>query len=197
MLRDESRSFVTNDDVLDWLNEAYFDLNARMRFLRSEALGTASGDITFPADPAVLEILSLRLGTDDVDFVDDDVFNSWSDDGATPANTLGRVFERVIQLYPSPTASDYTLRYVREPTQLVEDTDVPELPEHLQVKLIRYAQAQAFLKMDQSNEFTAFLGMYEQGLPPPPGVAKPINPGPLQVSYEKGPFDIDPQSRHW
>lgn len=197
MLRDTSRAYVTNDDVDDWLNEGYFDLNARLQYLRAEDTGTVSGDLTLPLTPRVLTVLSLRLGIDDVEFVDDDVFWSWSDDAGTPKTTLGRVFEGVIELYPAPAAASYALRYIREPTLLDSDDDEPELPQHLQVKLIRYAQAQAFLKMDQANEFTAYLALYEEGLPGPPGIIKPINPGPLTVTRELGPFDLDPDARHF
>lgn len=196
-VRDLSREFVTNDDVDDWLNEGYFDLNARLRFLRQEATGTVTGNLTLPTSPRVLSVLSLRLGSDDVEFVDEDVWNSYLDAGATAAHSIAYVFEGDIYIYPSPAGASYTLRYVREPTILSADTDEPELPAHLQVRLIRYAQAHAFLKLDQPNEFTAYLALYEEGLPAPPGVVKPINPGPLVVSYEKGPFDLIPESRHW
>lgn len=199
VLRDTSREFVTNDDVDDWLSEAYVDVNARYRYLRAESTGTTTGDITMPTSPRVLEVLKLKVGTAEVEFTDDEVFDSFVDHGATPSNSgvLGRVFEGVIELYPAPVDAAYTLRYIREPVPLTGDDQSPELPEHLQVKMIRYAQAQAFLKMDQASEFSAYYALYEQGLPSPPGIVKPINPGPFVVTFEKGPFDLDPEARHY
>lgn len=192
LVRDPGKVFVTSVMVKSWLNEAYLDIASRLRLVRDQTTGnTLAGNvIALPTSKEVLEIVSLRLATVDVAFVDDDTWNSWSDSAESPPTTLGRVFNGNIELYPTPTTGTaYVLRYVESPPELVAGADVPDLPTYLHWKLVHYARYLALLK-DGDSDATNHLAKYELGLPDPPtGIVK-IQPPPYGVSFAAGPFDV-------
>lgn len=196
-IRDADNVFVTATEILGWLNDGCHDLAARTRTIRREATGTQSDNtLTLPTD--FLEPITLRLGDDDdVEFVDDDVWWTWSDAGADLTHTIARVFGANIDLYPTPAASTaYVLRYISLPAELTADGDISELPANLHPKATLYALWQAMMKLAEDGKADRFLGMYEEGLPPLPTGTARFNPGPITLWYQPGPFDEDPQARH-
>lgn len=200
VLRDDDWAFVKEQEVEDWLNEAALDIAVRLGLFRkqrtqADAVILAGGLIALPAD--LYEIKTLRLGTDDVEFTNDEVFNSWKDATLTPDQKLGRVFGANIELYPAPaTTAAYELRYVATPTLMDTPEDEPDsptqaIPEHLHPKLVRYAQAHALIKEREVEQGETYLAMYEQGLPPPPLGRVRIHPGPLRLSPVPSIFEED------
>lgn len=200
-LRDSNKAFAQDQEVEDWLNDGYVDMCARLQVLQFESSDvTTSDSIALPPganDPEPVQVLSLRFGDDDVEWVDDVTFNSWYDSDATPPHTLGKVWNTGIELYPAPAlGTAYTLRYSYLPTVLDTVEDEPLLPTHLHVKLVYYAAAQAKLKYGELDEADRFLVMYEQNLPPPIRGLVLMRPAPLSLVPEGGPFDLDPEARH-
>lgn len=196
-------SFVTADDIEAWANEAQFDLAARLGLLQTEINSTITGGvIALPPDPdtqpEVARVLSLRLGTDDVEFTNDDVFHSWADSGDTPPHTLGRSFDGQIELYPVPAdGTAYELRYEHFPEPFASDAASSALPHHLHPRIVFYARHMAFLKVDDLPSSERFLAMYLEGLPGPDLGRAKIDPGPIRVSRASGPFDTDAEARHF
>jgi len=202
VIRDDG-TFVTPDDIEAWVNEAQMDLAARLGLSQKTVTGTTTGNtIALPPTPATqdqtLHVTSLRLGTeDDVEFTDDEVWNSWSDEGDEPEHTLARVWAGNIELYPTPdTGTAYELRYESLPPPVVDDDASSTLPHHLHPRLLFYARAMAFLKRNDQANSDRFLGMYLDGLPSPELGANKLIPGPLTITLEPGPFDVDPNARH-
>lgn len=192
--RDDGGSFITDGDIVTWLNEAQTDISARTEVLQHETSGTTSGTIPMPpgTSPEMVEILSLRLGTDDVEFVSDATWNSWKDLKDNPTNTLGRVFDKVIELYPTPTANTaYVLRYSKIPFELTQSSDEHELPLQFERKLVEFAVAQAKLKDSDPYEASLWLSRYEQGLPQVNTGSRLNFPGPMAFVPDPGPFELD------
>jgi len=192
-IRDESSAFILDNEINDWLHEAYLDLCARLRLLRNRATGTttATGTILLPATPVVLDVTRLRIAGDRTDTqpADDGVFISWQLDGSSPPVRLFRIFDGTIETHPAAVSVTYTLEYVQEPVALADDGASPEITEHLQTKMVRYAQAQAMLKSDDAGRFSAYEHLYEDGLPAPAGLVHNDRPGPITISPEMGYFD--------
>lgn len=188
IIEDSGGTFITDAEITRYLNEGMLDLAARLRLLQAESSGTTSGSsISLPAD--FVAAISLRLGTDDVEFVDDDTFWMSSDDGTTPVRTLGRVFNDTIELYPTPsTGTAYKLRYSKKPTALATGTDTPALPEELHRKLVFYAASLVRLKEEAEGHADRYMAMYEDGLPAL-SPRERIIPGPITLSFVAGPFD--------
>lgn len=208
VVRDPSKVFVTDENVKDWVNEAQLDLASRLRVFIVENTGTVGGDadIDLPAD--FLEVRRLRLGSgapfNRVEMVSDDVFDSFVDRGATPKHTIGRFHAAyisqaspgAIDLHPAPSSGTaYELRYYRSPDLLTGAGDISPLPAVLHVRLVRYAQAQACIKIREIEQAASYMGLYEQGLPPSPGSVDPHYSVPKQMHYERGPFDHS-EARH-
>lgn len=188
-VRDSEGTFVTPTDIDTWLKEAMQDLSHRLRIVHGEASSAvpAGGKIPVPSD--FVEPISLRLGTDDVEWVDDNVWWEYQDQGATPSHPIGRVFSGSLEVYPVPAAgTSYTLRYVRE---VKEAADLSLLPNELHKKAVEYATAKARWKEGEQTDGDRYLTLYEQGLPAAPLGRNRINPGPMSVSYVPGPFDTD------
>ena len=196
VVRDTAGTFVTDDDINDWLEEANIDLAARLRLLQGEDTGTTTGNsVTLPTD--FIAMHTLRLGTeDDVMFTDDDVWTSYSDEAVSVTNTLGRIWEGAAQLYPTPAdGTAYALRYYRTPVAMSDTTD-SELPVSFHTKMVNYARAHASIKDGEQSQANMYFSLYEQGLPPVSRERERLTPGPMTMRLEPGPFDLDPEARH-
>ena len=195
-LRDNERSFVEPWFVDAMLNEAYLDLNARLRIKQVSDTGTTSATGTIPYPSDVVEVMGLWITDADgalqpIQLVTQDVFNSWSKPGNnTPAAYLARVFNGIVETYPALESADYTLEYVARPAWMAEDTDQPtSLHPELQPRLIAYAQAKAKWQEGESEEGNQYMAMYEAGLPGPPRMTNALHPASLMFTPEPGPFD--------
>jgi hypothetical protein len=187
VLRDTERAFFDKEEVDAWLNEGQLDLAVRLELLQHEWTGTTTDEnIAVPTD--LVHALSLRIGTDDVQFVDDTTWNDYSDLQGSPPTTIARVFGSNFELYPNPGSASYKLRGVRAPEALIDPQDVPELPAHLHPKLLHYARYQSLLK-EGSDRWQAYAALYAENLPPPPtGIIK-LMPGPFTLTLQAGPWD--------
>lgn len=193
--RDSSNTFHTDPIIDDLVNEAYLDLVARLGLIHSEqsknmgdsGTSVANGTIDLPTD--YIRVLTLRLGDDDVQFVDDEVFWSHYDVGSSPSNTLGRVFNDKIEMYPLPASGQATkLRYIKKPTALSAGADSPSIPEELQSKIVDYARAHVKYKEGEFGAGDRYLAMYEDNLPPLPHLQRRL-PGPIVLSPSGSYFE--------
>lgn len=188
LLEDSSGTYIADGELEDWINEAYLDIAARERLLTAETSGTTSGNSIALPDTFV-SVITLRLGTTDVQFVDDDTWWAYSDQASSPDTTLGRVFNETIELYPTPsTGTAYKIRYVKKPTALSAGADVPAIPEELHKKLVFYAVSRGKLKEGQEGMSDRYMAMYEEGLASLNSRSRVV-PGPLFITMSGGPFD--------
>jgi hypothetical protein len=191
-LRDSGGGFIEDTDLLAWINEAITDIAARTQVLHNQVSGTTTGTIPLPAgvNPDLVEIISLRLGQDDVEFIDDLAFNATSDAARTTLHSLARVFKNVIELYPTPVvAKAYTLRYAKIPDALVNGSDIHGLPLQMERKLVEYPVAQGKYKDGLTDEADRWLARYEQGLPRVSNGRERFLTGPLRVTREPNVWD--------
>lgn len=196
-IEDSAGNYITDGEITDWLNEAYLDIAARQGFLQATlsttmgAAGTsvANGTIDLPSDFLVLS--NLRLGTETrTRLVDDDEFYANYDEDTVPTETLYRIFNDKIELYPRPdTGTAVTLRYSRKPTALSAGADVPAIPETEHKRMVRYAQAHAMRKEEREGLSDRYLAEYEEGLPALNSRSRML-PGPFTLTMPAGPFDL-------
>ncbi len=192
--------FITDNDWRDWFNEAYFDIASRTELFDQEATGVTLAGFTLPlpTSPELLEIRSLELGaSDDVEFVAAEVWDSWKESGATLGHSLGRIFNELIELYPTPvTGTAYVLRYKKLPPRLVTSDDLHLLPTALERKLLEYAKGQAKMKQGELDAAANWIALYETCLPPADNGRSRARPGPLTVTRELNVFDRDIRRAH-
>jgi hypothetical protein len=194
-LRDTERSFVEPWFVDYSLNEAYFDLNARLRLNKKVAAGTTSSTGTIPLPTDLVEHQNLYFGSVLAQFVDTDTFLSFSKAGVLAYNesdvgaTLARVGDAVIETYPAVVSLDYTWEYVARPTEMLNENDTPDkLTMELIPRIINFARAHAKWQEGEEAEGSKYMALYEQGLPGAPREAFRRNPGPMALIPETGPF---------
>lgn len=192
LTRDTERLFVTENMVNNWLNEAYLDINARLRLLQAEATGTtdSNGFIPFPSD--FVEMITLWIGDNPAFVVDDTVFESYSEPGLITLQDkiLVRAFSSNFETYPATNGLDYTLRYVARPTLMVEDEDQPTaITPELCPRLWKYAIAEARRKEGETQDAEMYMNEYLEGLPGRPRVQHRMRPAPVSLLPEPGPFD--------
>lgn len=186
---------ITDDDITDWLNDAGVDLAWRTKCLQLEVAGEVA-DGTVPLPAGFQEPRFLRLGTDDVQWTDDDQFHDWLDSGASAPRTMGRVFGAIIELYPAPaTGTDYLLRYYARPADLTAADQIPDIPAVLQRKMVDFAIAQGKLVEQDQAAHDRYMGRYEMGLPIASATSRNM-PAPWQLIPEGNVFDIDASARH-
>jgi len=194
--RDSVQQVITNTRMDLWINEAQLDVASRTRIIQEEvSTVTVATTIALPED--LIEATRLRFGTDDAEFVDDDVWWSWSDSGARPKHTLARVWENAIEVYPIPTiGTAYRLRYARRPVVLTAPSQVPEIPVEQHPRLVNFGRAEGLLMLARYEDSLTYRTLYERDLPDPGTSRARIQPGPLTISVDPGPFDLDPDRRH-
>lgn len=191
-LRDEDKQFITDEDVEAWINQAQRDISHRLNLNMTEATGTVGADGVIAVPDALVEIKILRLGEDDVIFVDDEEFYDNKDALTDPWPSIARVFGSNIEIYPTPSEDQtFTLRYQSYPADLTAGSSESELPEELQDRMVYFAIAQGFYKEREADMGDRFMQMYERGLPGSTLGRGRLQPGPMRIRYEAGPFDYE------
>lgn len=192
VLRDSERLFVTETEVDTWLNEAYLDINARLRLKQTTLDDTTETDGTIPYPTDFVEMISLWFeNAVPAAVVDDTVFESYSEPGTTTFidQVIVRAFGSNLETYPVQNAVDFTLRYVSRPTLMVLDDDQPTaLTPELCVRLWKYAAAEAKRKEGEAQEAQTYMDEYLEGLPGRPRVQHRMRPAPVSLLPEPGPF---------
>jgi len=190
-LRDSERSFIEPWFVDALLNEAYLDINARLRIKQKVQSGTTSSTGTIPYPSDCIEEMALWIGTNPVSWVDNDKFKSWAEPGSeTPFVIIARVFNQTIETYPIQVSRAYEFEYVSRPTPMVAEGDCADiLHRELQIRLVNYARAHCKWQEGEEAEGQRYMAMYEDGLPAAPRMQYNLRPGPITLIPDAGPFD--------
>lgn len=198
-LRDSEAAFVTDSSIDQWVNEAYLDLNARLRINKAEATGTASasGVVTLPGGPPsdVVEITNLWFDATDefATFVDDFTFNWYANQAQqTGSAVLARMgtTQDTVETYPAMANKAWTLEYIKRPTLMTSGSHTPSaLTEELVPRLVWYAVAEALWQENMNEEADIFMSRYMEGLPGSPRAMYRKDPQTLTLIPEQGPFD--------
>ncbi len=200
VIRDSDKAFVIPESVDDWVNEACLDVAIRLQLTKQQTTGTtsATGTIALPADFVKSLTLTALLSSSDaeqtrIEFVDDDIYDSWRLAEATPpAGAFGRIFGSNIETYPNVVSMAYTLRYLYAPATLDSNADVPDLPVEQHIRLVNYARAHAKYQEGELDEGDRYMGLYQAGLPAPPSSYSRQHPGPFSLTPAPSYWDGDP-----
>jgi hypothetical protein len=161
---DESGVQVTDGDILRWVNDAQRDIvNQNEGILETVAtadLVQGTGEYSFPPACFVIRSISVKMGTGlsyfkvkHVSFQEfDQNMDGW--DGTTFAQSISQFwtsFSNLIKLFPVPNESvvgGLKIYYQRHPTDVVNDSDVLDLPIQYHNAVVNTVLAQAY-EMDE------------------------------------------------
>lgn len=191
-LRDDDGEFITSGDADFYINEGYVDLCTRLRLLKVEFSGTttSTGTIPFPTD--YVELTTIQIGTQSLQEATDAVFDSYRVNSGVPPITFYRMFRTNIETYPVQASKAYTIRYVARPPKLASDTDVfTHLPQELEIRVCRYARAEANFLMGDDAQGQRNMDVYLRGLPDLPRAAHRWGNGPDQLTPQTSYFETD------
>jgi hypothetical protein len=192
-IQDSARSYIREDSVIGWLNEAMFDLDARYRVTVKQATGTFT-DNTITLPTGVLDIDFLRVGSQsvDTDFLTDTDFNLLAYGTSQPTISVARRYGTTVEVYPTPdVGTAWTLRYLGEPTALADNADVPALPTVLHRKMVLFAASEALFQEGNYELGGMKRSDYESDLPMAPAAILRRKEGMASMSLRFGPYDTN------
>lgn len=202
VLRDPQGQFILDENVQDWLNEAQVDLNARLRLIQDgfdSVWVEGNTSVTVPTD--YVELIQLRIGDDAVAMVDKQNFDSWVEAGIEAQQPLGwyHAIEGVeyIRIWPTPaTDTTFSMNYVRQPAELDDPNDEPEIPRQLHTKMVQYGRAHGMWQMGEMEHGDRYMQLYESGLPAPDTARVRKFGGGLSVKRDFTNWDREPGISH-
>jgi hypothetical protein len=173
-LRDDNvaTQFITDDEINGWLNEALQEVTWRTKMNSVTVTGTldASGNAPVPTDYLTWQEM-LVDGKPANLVTDDEEWNDLRDSEGSENRVMVRINGRMIETNLAQMGVAYTLTYVKQPSQLVLDTDQPSLPVNLQQRLLHYARAQGLYKERDFFSADRYMQLFESGLAPAEGLA--------------------------
>lgn len=195
---DDIHRDLRESSVINWINQAQRDLAARLKILQKEVAATVPASQKIPLPEDLIHMDHVLVDDTQIRIVDDAEWVGIRDSGGLPYGGAGaRVYADFLEVIPRPAEGDaYILRYTYTPANLDEDTDESPLPEHMHHRMVDFARAQGYLRLGDQQQSVNFMELYETGLPEKPRGKERIMPGPLNLRYAPGPFDLDPGARH-
>jgi hypothetical protein len=185
---DESGVFIEDPDLLDYINDGQLDIVRRIHVLQTNATISTIVNTDLYAVPAdfILEKRVTYLGTrmkktslEEIDSIDVD--KDLTSNVGTP--TWYYFAGNKIGFYPTPSSSvanPIKLTYVRAPTALALDADIPEIPVHMHEDIVRFCvlrareqEEEASLLSYASQEYQTRLGISEDQAKAPTGSSYP------------------------
>ena len=193
-LRDENDEFISDAEIVMWVNVAQRDLADRLHLIQGEVDNGLVAGSRLPLPTEFLEANSLRVGGETFEFVDDEQFQAALDGDIGAPSNVARIFNGYIELAPRVADNvTYDLRYTSGPTDLALATpgNSSVLPAELHPKLAWYATAQALLKEREEGLSDRFITMYAENLPSSSNGQHRLHPGPFRLRFETNPWDYE------
>lgn len=160
LMGDESGTILTDDFLLDWINEGELDIVKKTECLEAStswAASTSSQTYALPsnfmyAKRVSLDGVALKAVTmEDADFITGAI----DEDTYTFPAAAGTYYIWNSNLYISAQSSNtgnVVLHYIKYPTELSTDTTDLSIPRHMQDDLIRYVCAKCRERLDEMDE---------------------------------------------
>jgi hypothetical protein len=147
---DESGAQITQSDITRWAHDAQVDIVRKTEVLQVHSETDVikdDGSYDIPTDFIRIRRVTYndkkleRIELEEVDALDK------SRDKASSSTPLYYyMWGRQLWLYPKPSSagqSNLDIYYLKMPTELVADQDVPEIPVHMHEDIVRYCLARA------------------------------------------------------
>lgn len=147
---DTSGALFTRDDIVSWANEGQLIIVRKTECLtKHKQTNVAVGDGSYELPPDFL--FMKRVTLDDVRLtettLDDlDLQSSSIDTTGNSTPSFWYQSDNILFLFPKPASTgvgNLDIYYVRQPNELVNDADIPEIPIWMHKEIVQYCKAQA------------------------------------------------------
>lgn len=147
---DASGALFTRDDIVSWANEGQLIITRKTECLtKHKQTNIMSGDGSYelPDDFLFMKRVTLddvrltETSLDDLDLRDPAI-----DTTGNASPSFWYQSDNVLFLFPKPALAgtgNLDIFYVRQPTLLVNDPDIPEIPLWMHKEIVQYCKAQA------------------------------------------------------
>lgn len=171
--------FLTKEEFIGWANdcmllELAIKLPRRaLRKLQTKAKSTiSSSDYTYTLPSDFQKFIQFRVvddtetGENVISFYPNDFEEADNIQLATGISNFyqGRMWGEEITFSDLPVGKILILYYIKRPTRIVEDADIPEFPEEIQMLIPYYMAFRAANKLGDTQRFTINRSLYEEGL---------------------------------
>lgn len=162
---------VNRGRIQKWVNEAQFQIARQTEaseFQATETISLVKGTFKYQLPAQFLRVQDvvypeMRLRLKPVDLQDFDTTTPGVVEGPPAIYTL---YGTELWVFPAPNATGETLelRYIKRPTVLVADGDIPTLNKDYLHLLVEYALGRAFEAEDDPESAQAHIGRYKTDL---------------------------------
>jgi hypothetical protein len=165
---DSSGALFTRDDIVSWANEGQLIIVRKTECLtkhKQTDLTIGDGSYELPADFLFMKRVTLddsRLIETTLDDLDTQS-NSIDSTGAS-SPSFWYQSDNILFLFPTPASAgvgNLDIYYVRQPLELVNDNDVPEIPVWMHKEIVQYCKAQAKELDDDPQGQTQAQALFE------------------------------------
>lgn len=166
---DESGALITDADITRWVNFGQIDLVRKTDVLQEHAETDAvasDGSYTVPDDYVKLRRVTYdgqKLARTNLEELDN-LHPNRDKTNPTGTPTHYYVWGRKLWVYPAPANLGVGLLdiyYVPRPAELINDSDIPEVPVTMHEDLVRYCLARAKEKDEETQDAQNIMADYE------------------------------------
>lgn len=166
---DSSGAMVSDSDIKTFLNAAQIDVARRTTYLGKRAqTSSVASDGTYELPDDLLLIKKVTYNGTKLEKIDEEVLddlNPTADNGSSVGTpTHYYLWGRILHLNPWPESAgsgNIDIWYIKSPAELVDDTDVTELPANCHEDMVKYALALCKEVDDDYNAVANIRSEYE------------------------------------
>jgi hypothetical protein len=197
-MRDAAREFITDAELITYVNEAVLDIATRELLIHKETSVaiTTGGILAAPTDLIGWRWIANDVGVEGT-WLDWSTWQQYSPvQDADSDFFIVTVYDDKAHVWPvPPNGTAFTVGYFGLPAELTAVGNTIPLSIAWDSKLVFYVRARAY-ERNGDPLAASERDRYEDGLKRPGGVTTRNSPGELAFSISQTVFDDDPDARH-
>lgn len=162
---------ITREAVVDWANEGQLEIVRRTECItKHKQTNVLSEDASYelPTDFLFMKRVTLDDTKLDETTLDDlDNLSRGVDSVGSSTPTHFYVSDNVLFLFPKPSTAgtaNLDIWYVRQPTELVNDEDIPDIPVWMHKEIVQYCKIQARELDDDPENQTRAQNLFDSSI---------------------------------
>lgn len=157
----------TDEDIYSWINDAMREVAVDNALLQVSATqNTTVNESKYDTPANILKFHSILYDNEGLRVI---TFEDAKSDGyltsAVGTPTVAWIWANKINLYPAPDAvKTLEIAYTREPVEVTQPTDTPEIPSSYHMRLVDYCLAQVAQQDDDMQRYAMKMEEFRTGV---------------------------------